>query len=288
MHAFTHLDQKRHGTPSFPAEYYFVDSRHPRYQMPFHWHNEWEILRILAGEFRIHLDDEEYLGRAGDVFLIRGGMLHGGIPNGCTYECFVFDLYGLFRGMDMVKEYLRPFYRQLQLPRIYFPAEENSAVLQITHELMSAFHTSSGEASPELDTVGCLCILFSLIRKEKQYAQNTAEPDTTVHRLDQIKSVLDYIENNFRNPLSLEELAGVVGMNPKYFCRTFTRQTHQSPMEYVNFYRIEQAAFMLSSTERTVTEIALECGFWDSSYFTKVFKKFKGITPKKYRQSAAG
>lgn len=288
MHAFTHLDQTRHGTLTFPAEYYYVDSRHPRYQMPFHWHNEWEILRIIAGEFRIYLDEEEYCARAGDIFLIRPGMLHGGIPNECSYECFVFDLYGLFRSMDMVKGYLRPFYRQNQLPQVFFPAEENSTIRTVIDELMAAFRSPEESDCPELVTVGCLCRLFSWIRKEGCFVPSSAAADDELRRVDQIKTVLEYIEANFSGPLSLEKLAAVVGMNPKYFCRVFSRLTHQSPMDYVNFYRIEQAAYLLSSTALSVTAVAMECGFWESSYFTKVFRKYKGVTPKKYRQAAAG
>lgn len=284
MHAFTHLDQTRHGTPSFPAEYYYVDSRHPRYQMPFHWHNEWEILRVLAGEFRMYLDEEEYCAHTGDIFLIRGGMLHGGTPSDCTYECFVFDLYGLFRSMDMVKGYLRPFYRQTQLPQTFFPAEDAEPVQTLIGELMAA----PQQSCPELDTVACLCKLFSWILKNGRYSANPDSADAGVHRIDQIKTVLEYIEANFSTALSLEKLAGVVGMNPKYFCRVFSSLTHQSPMDYVNFYRIEQAAYLLSSTDLPVTSVAMECGFWESSYFTKVFKKYKGVTPKKYRQTAVG
>lgn len=288
MHAFTHLDQTRHGTPSFPAEYYYVDSHHPRYSMPFHWHSEWELLRILTGEFVIYLDEEEYHAREGDIFLIGGGMLHGGIPHECTYECFVFDLYGLFRSMDIVKAYLRPFYRQTEIPSCYFPNGENPAVALITEELMSTFRFSRENAAPELDTVGCLCRLFSLIRRESLCVPNSETAGNEMYRIDQIKSVLEYIESNFGSPLSLEELSGVIGQNPKYFCRTFRRLTHQSPMDYVNFYRVEQAAYLLSTTKLSVTSIALECGFCESSYFTKVFKKYKGTTPKKYREAAVG
>jgi len=287
MHSFNHLDQTRHGTPSFPAEYYYVDSYHPRYSMPFHWHNEWEILHILTGEFAIYLEEDEYLAHEGDIFLIRGGMLHGGIPSGCTYECFVFDLYGLFRSMDIVKTYLRPFYRQTAIPVCYFPSGENPAVMLITQELMSAFRSPKESLSPELDTVACLCRLFSLIRREGLYVPNSTVTDTEMHRIDQIKSVLEYIESNFESPLSLEELSGVIGQNPKYFCRTFKHLTHQSPMDYVNFYRVEQAAFLLSTTKLSITSIAMECGFCESSYFTKVFKKYKGVTPKKYREDTA-
>ena len=283
MHNFSSLDRTQHGTLEFPVEYYYVDRRHPRYQMPFHWHNEWEILRVLAGEFRIHLDEEEYCACTGDILLIRGGTLHGGIPSDCVYECFVFDLYGMFRTMDMVKGYLRPFYRQLQLPRSFFPAAETAPVHQITEELMQTFRSG---VSPELDTVACLCRLFSYILKEGLYCPNPGSDDTELHRIDQIKSVLEYIEAKFSTPLSLEKLAAVVGMNPKYFCRIFSRLTHQSPMDYVNFYRIEQAAFLLASTDKPITAVAMGCGFWESSYFTKVFKKYKGVTPKKYRQTA--
>lgn len=60
MHAFTHPDKKQHGTLVFPVEYYYVDRKHPRYQMPFHWNNQWEIHRVLEGIMRLFLDDETY------------------------------------------------------------------------------------------------------------------------------------------------------------------------------------------------------------------------------------
>lgn len=284
MHGFAALDQTHHGTAAFPAEYYYVDSHHSRYQMPFHWHREWEILRVLSGTIHIHLDGEEYCATAGDILLIRGGTLHGGAPVDCVYECFVFDFYGLFRTMELVKGYLRPFYRQTCLPQSFFPAGDEP-VHRIVEQLMASLRQAS---TPELDTISGLCSLFSHILKEKLYTQNPAGGEEQHHRVDQIKAVLEYIEANYNTPLSLEKLAAVVGMNPKYFCRVFNRLTHQSPMDYVNFYRIEQAAYLLSSTQTPITAVGMECGFWESSYFTKVFKKYKGVTPKQYRQLQDG
>ena len=283
MHPFAHMDQTRHGTPAFPAEHYYVDSRHPRYQMAFHWHNEWEILRVLSGTFQIHLDGEEYCASTGDILLIRGGTLHGGTPTDCEYECFVFDLHGLFRSIELVKGYLRPFYRQILLPQSFFPASAFGSIHRLTGELLEGF--TSGSA-PELDTLGCLCRLFSAILQEGLYTPGQPEAEPEPHRIGQIKSVLEYIDANLAAPLSLEKLAAVAGMNPKYFCRVFSRMTRQSPMDYVNFCRIEQAAYLLSNTEKPITLVGTECGFWESSYFTKVFKKYKGTTPRQYRQSA--
>ena len=73
-------------------------------------------------------------------------------------------------------------------------------------------------------------------------------------------------------------------MSPKYFCRFFRTITQQTPMDYVNYYRIERAARLLSSADWSVTAVGLECGFNDSSYFVKAFKKYKGITPKQYQK----
>jgi hypothetical protein len=63
MYSLALHEQKQHGTPEFPVAYYYVDRAHPRYQMPFHWHNEWELLHILEGNFQLHMDDDEYLAR---------------------------------------------------------------------------------------------------------------------------------------------------------------------------------------------------------------------------------
>lgn len=289
MHVYTNLDQKQHGTPEFPAEYYYVDHLHPRYQMSVHWHNEWELLRVKAGAFQILLDDEQITAQAGDVLLIRGGVLHGGIPASCAYECFVFDLYGLFRGTEMVKKHLRPFYRQQICPKSFFSSETEPAVCAIADELMAIFNDSAAQDTDchELETAACICKLFARILKDKCYTPASPEVYADHHRIDQMKEVLEYIEKHYNSGLSLEELAGVVGMNPKYFCRVFAALTHQTPMDYVNFFRIEHAAYLLDSTDLSVTAIGTECGFSESSYFTKVFKKYKGTTPKAYRQLKA-
>jgi len=291
MHSLAFHDKKQHGTLAFPAEYHYVDCKHPRYQMPFHWHKEWEILRILSGSFHLHLDNSNYHAQPGDVFLIRGGVLHGGTPENCEYECLVFDLHGLFRSMDSVKGALRPVYRQKLLPFDYFSGNTPTKLHSTVDELMAAFHTRGGLTSTdctELETIGCISTFFAWILKEHLYTSEDEKDFSSSHRMEQVKTVLEYIENHYGENLTLEQLSQVAGMNPKYFCRIFRSVTHQSPMDYVNFYRIEQAAYLLDSTSLPVTSVGLDCGFTESSYFTKVFKKYKGMTPRLYRQSIRG
>ena len=314
MHSLSFHENRQHGTLEFPAEYHYIDSSHPRYNMAFHWHKEWELIRIIKGCFPIHADETEILAKEGDILLLRDGMLHGGTPRDCIYECFLFDLHGLFRNLDSVKKYLRPIYRQQLLPKIYYIGCEVPEISAIISELMEVYRNQTSynatessmpaaiqdnysatasyrsSLSPlgdlhELITISCISKLFTVILQTGNYSLNEEEAMNTSHRIDQVKSVLEYIEGHYTAPITLEILAGVAGMNPKYFCRFFRSITHQTPLDYVNHYRIEQAAQKLLTTNLSVTDISLECGFNDSSYFVKVFRKYRGLTPNQYRKN---
>ena len=80
------------GTFDFPIELYYVDPSHPRYEMPFHWHMEHELILVLQGVLRLSVEGEAFELAPGDCMLIADGAIHGGTPEGCIYECLVFDL----------------------------------------------------------------------------------------------------------------------------------------------------------------------------------------------------
>ena len=282
INSLTFHESEQHGTLDFPAEYFYLDANHPRYNMAFHWHKEWEIIHVLEGTFTAHADDTVFVAHAGDTVLIRDGMLHGGTPDNCVYECFLFDLHGLFRNLDMVKKYLRPVYRQQILPEIFYPAAQTPQVKEIIRSLTHAYNEKNSPL--ELVVISCISQLFALILQNGYYTDSSVDYGERPHKIDLIKSVLEYTELHYASPITLDDLAKVAGMNPRYFCRFFRSITHQTPIEYVNMYRIEKAAQMLHSTRLPITDICMECGFNDSSNFIKVFRKYKGMTPKQYRK----
>lgn len=97
------------------------------------------------------------------------------------------------------------------------------------------------------------------------------------------KKAIRYISKNFPRPLALEEVAGHVHLNPSYFSTLFKQSTGSSFKEYLNMVRIEESKRLLSNTDYSIIDIALATGFEDQSYFSKVFKKYTGLTPKQYR-----
>ena len=97
------------------------------------------------------------------------------------------------------------------------------------------------------------------------------------------KKAIRYISQNFSRNLTLDEVADHVHLNPAYFSTLFKQSTGSSFKEYLNMVRIEESKRLLSNTDYSIIDISLATGFEDQSYFSKVFKKYTGLTPKQYR-----
>lgn len=97
------------------------------------------------------------------------------------------------------------------------------------------------------------------------------------------KKAIRYISKNFVQNLTLDQVAEHVHLNPAYFSTLFKQSTGSSFKEYLNMVRIEESKRLLANTDYSIIDIALATGFEDQSYFSKVFKKYTGLTPKQYR-----
>lgn len=280
MHYLDYNEKITHGTQDYPLAFYLVDEVHPRYHMPFHWHKEMELILIKKGSLRIFLDDEEFLAREGDVLFIEEGVIHGGIPEHCVYECAVFDLNALLGHSDVCKRYFRLITRhQIQIFH-HFPAHQFPHLQHSVTTLMDAIRFP--HAGGELLALASLYQFFGYIFEKEHYLQLSPVPHPSQKKMDQLRPVLEFIDTHYAAPITLEELSRLAGMTPKYFCRYFRTVIHRTPMDYLNFYRVERACQMLGSSELSVSEIGYRCGFNDSSYFVKTFKKYMGTTPKQY------
>lgn len=98
-----------------------------------------------------------------------------------------------------------------------------------------------------------------------------------------IKKAVQYISANFAAPLTLESVAEHVHLNPAYFSTIFKQSTGTPFKEYLNMVRIEESKRLLSNTDYSLIDIAIAVGYDNQSYFTKVFKKHTGLTPKQFR-----
>ena len=97
------------------------------------------------------------------------------------------------------------------------------------------------------------------------------------------KKAMLYISNNYSNNITLKAVAKHVHLNPAYFSTIFKQSSGSSYKEYLNMVRIEESKRLLANTDYSIIDIAIATGFEDQSYFSKVFKRYTGLTPKQYR-----
>lgn len=269
-------ESKPRGTFDFPIEFHYVDPAHPRYLMPFHWHMEYELILVLSGSFTLSLGTETTELHKGDAAFIPDGVIHGGTPHGCVYECLVFDCTRFLQGNTIGRKSHGGVLNALA--HQYFFKKESPACLIID----TLFETMEKEQTGyEFITTGLLWQFMGTL--VQQTPQGSVQPPIIDKHTEQIKQVLRRIKSDYADALSLEQLAAEADMTPKYFCRAFRQVTGRTPIDYLNYYRVECAGELLCVTDESITEIALSCGFNDLSYFARTFRKYKGISAQKYR-----
>lgn len=275
-------EQRPRGSFRFPIEFHHVDGSHPRYQMPFHWHMDYELLRVMSGTFTLSLDEKTLHLHAGDVVLIQDGVLHGGTPADCVYECIDFDLTAFLQNSAVGTRQTDDILNHRVTLQSMFSAD--SAEAKLIHCLFDTLESPS--AGVEFLTQGLIFELLGLLLQNHRYTETDARTVHSNRRICRLKNALRLIRERYDTPLTLEQLSSAAEMSPKYFCRFFAALTGRTPIDYLNYYRVECACTQLLYGDESVTEIALACGFNDLSYFVKTFKRYKGVTPKQFRKGA--
>lgn len=273
----THEETVR-GTTDFPIGFYHVDASHPRYEMPFHWHMEHELLRVVRGAFSLSVDGDILHLCAGDVALIPSGAVHGGVPEDCVYECLVFDCGRLLCGGTLCSADYRRLFSGENALQVFYPHDSPTA-----RRAEMLCDTLGKEEESGFAAVGLLWLLFGGILQDHCYEKR--DESTREHPAERMKDVLRWMRIHYAEHLTLEQLSTVAGMSSEHFCRVFHRVTGRSPINYLNYYRSECAAELLCFTDKSVTEIAYACGFFDQSYFQRIFKRYKHTTPGDYRRT---
>lgn len=269
------------GTFDFPIELYYVDSTHLRYEMPYHWHMEHELVLVLQGTLHLAVDGTQYDLAAGDSLMIPDGAIHGGTPDSCIYECVVFDLERFMP--DASKCGTRLADLRASGARLEYRFSAGSTPATLASDLFQSMETEN--SGYEFTTTGLLWQLLGEILVHRLYRTTNSENLRQSHQIRAVKNVLNRIRNDYAKSLTLQDLASEAGLNPNYFCRSFRQVTGKTPMEYLNYYRIECAAELLCNTQDSITDIAFQCGFQDSSYFGRIFRRMKATTPRAYRKA---
>ena len=273
-----YIEKKIHGSMDFPIQLYKVDKNNAYYVMQAHWHKEFEIIRVISGRLDVYLNNTKYSLKDGDIIFVECGCLHRGDPKNAVYECLVFDL-GMLRRQqqDTTYKFISPIVNG-ELGVNCLLTKDNSLLYSVTCSLFETMKNPSNYF--ELDVYALLFKLFCELYKNG-FVINTTKMQKG-HQINTISRIIEYIDENYTENISLNDIAVFIGLSEKYICRIFKEYTSKTIIEYINEIRIDNACHDMIYNNKTVTQAAFDNGFNDLSYFSKVFKSSKHQTPSNY------
>lgn len=270
------------GDDSFPLEYYYLDADHPRYVMPYHWHMDYELVRVISGELPLHVGSTSFSLVGGDCVLVPPGAIHGSMPPSGEYECVVFDISRLFADGTPGHKALSAFWDMRSCEPLLVRKDDPMSLC--TERFFHAARDREESAHRRLlSAVGALLTLFG-----ERYEELTHTPSAYWEKSDRVKRVISYIRENYTSRITLGDLSVAVGLNREYLCREFKAAIGMSPIGFLIEYRVEQSKKVLLSPNGSVTEAALSSGFSDISYYIKKFTALNGCTPLQFRRERKG
>ena len=295
-------ENRKHGIPGFPCSMYVADYRlegsTPSYHCSPHWQNEIEVLHFEKGEYQYAVNMDSSSTDEECFIFVNSGELHSlDVGEGYVEQALLFQPSLLSSGgMDAAEELvIGPLMRgELSLPRYIGPDSPAFPVIRSEYarilrtfeqagEIRRDQRNASGAASQMRIRAGILNILAEL---SEQDLLTSRRPSGT-QRLEAMKKVVTYIRDHYQEKIYIKDLARIMNMNEQYFCRFFKKATGRTPITYINEVRIRHAVLFLRQTDRSITEVALGCGFGNMGHFIEEFRKITGEAPSIYRAKLA-
>lgn len=260
------------------------------YTVNLHWHNEFEIIYVEKGSVIYTIDMVPIKVSEGQCIIINNGQLHSAhcINNeACQHVALLFDLNFLnsISNDYCQSNYITPLLNgEFRFPLV---VDENSKWgRRIIEEVKEALEMYDEKVFGwGIGIKASLYKILSTVVRENKFIikENTASASLN-YRLNIIRKSLNYIYENYTKKIYIEDLAKEVNINPQYFCRFFKTNTGKTPVDFINQYRIEQAANLIKMEDKKVSDIYLEVGFDNFSYFIRKFKEYKNCTPNKFKK----
>lgn len=285
-------ENRFHGDGMLPLCAYHMNNITGQNILDCHWHNELEFLLITEGKTIFQIEASCFEVAAGQAVFLNSGELHAAFSCGspsCSFSALVFDPIILFsRTYDAIQvNFIDPVIKnQLSLQKhIKNDTEWEKDIVGHLKEIFRAFDSRC--ETFELLIKAHLYMIFSALiaNSNKELYKNNNSTD--LYKIERLKEVLNYIHTNYNQKITLKELARLINMSEGHFCRFFKQMTRRTPIDYINYYRINQAAKLLESTDKRVFDIAMDVGFYNFSYFINIFSIYMKCTPSEYRKSGA-
>lgn len=242
-------------------------------------HEDMEIKCFYEGSATIVVEGNTFSVGAGDIVVINPYEFHATVETGeqkGKYHLFMIPLDYFSTGIDLHKL----FFKERKMFRTLF--SNNKELYSILSR--AADEIRRGELCYELVIKGLLTEFFvMLLRYGISENEFPVSQKSTLRLYSQIEPALKCIKDEYSKELTLDHLATLCNVSRHYFCHIFKSVTGKSAMEYLREHRLSIADIMLHNTNSGVGEIAMLCGFESANYFSRMYKRVYGISPRQNR-----
>ena len=279
---------KKHGSDHFPfLVSYQRLSEYDSNSFMWHYHPEIEITYIKKGSMHYRVNNQSFHLKEGDIIFCNSNALHSGEmehQEDCSYIPITFDpklIYGFFQSTICTK-YVEPVIQNLAVCAMHIDYTESWHETFRKKMLEVIALDKEKPDFYELDISIRMQIMWRLLVEHLPHQPRPAASDLTEY--ERIRKILSYIEQNYMNPITLAEVAEHIHLCESECTRLFKRHMNTTLFSFLQEYRIERSLEYLS-THESISNIAGKTGFSDSNYYSKVFSKIKGCSPREYRKN---
>jgi AraC-like DNA-binding protein len=252
-----------------------------------HWHNYLQVALCTGGNGKFIFTNREYDVEKGDIFIVSNFENHVALSNlpDVTNYIFVLFLPNLIASPGSSQfdfEYLYPFWYNSKTfnNKIGYATSEAKAIGQAVLEMKEIWDKKEVAYQHELDAylrrILALLIRYYKITYNEYYSINT-------NNHTKIQEALYYINQNFDENITLNEIAEILHISESTFRHLFKESLHMSFKEYITYLRLTKARMFLQTTDMSIGEVANNSGYTNINQFYKVFHKYVFMSPAEYR-----
>lgn len=261
-------------------------SDYPDMKALCHWHKDIEIIYVTEGEMNYYINGKTILLREKNCVIINSQHLHYGSSkcyHDCKFICIRFHPKILNADSSVYERYVKPLIENSKID--YLSYQGDSPYYREIEEIVNQiFHMNMemGDAY-ELKIISAIHFLWGILFEQCKpniLQESVPEPNDLALQ----KKMVSYIYEHYQDTLTLDEISVSAHISRSKCCIIFKQYMHQSPIDFLNKYRLEISRRLLLETASSVTQIAFSCGFNHLSYFSKLFFREFGCTPTEYRK----
>ena len=261
-------------------------SEYPGMSAPCHWHEDLEWIWVLEGSMYYDINGKRLLLQENDALMVNARQMHYGSSKqkkDCRFACVLFHPSLFCSNPALLRHYVTPVLQNCGLEYLHFTPKQKAGT-QVTEVLDGIVRLK--ETAPdgyELESAALMQLLWSRLWHSGIL---TSGPDMQEmpDDLKIQKDMVAFLYAHYAEKITLDDIAAAGNVSRSKCCRIFKYYLQQSPVDFLNACRLKVSCRLLDTTDQTITEIALACGFTHLSYFSKLFCAAYGYTPREYRR----